>query len=429
MPARTGPAGPADEDEPGTLAAGSVRYEVGPAISSGAMGAVHRGHDRVTGRPVAVKRLLDRRHAARFEIEARLLMRLRHPRVVPVLDVYEDDTGSHLVMELVSGMDLGRRLERHGDPGLPVAEALEHVRHAADALAYVHGQQVIHRDVKPRNLVLGREGVVLVDFGVARALDDPGVGTVLVGTPRYIAPEVLEGERASPRSDVYSLGATLWALLTGGPPTYRDPTALSRVVPDVSPDLEAAIRGALEPSPAHRTPSVEALSRALGAPVVGGGGSLALSVERPAAPRGVLEAVVRTVASAFEAAAASVALVDPADGGLVYQAAWGAGADAVVGTRLGRGEGLAGAALATGEALAVPACRTDPRFAARVAAGTGYVPHTMLVVPFGNDGGKLAGVVSILDRRDGRPYEPADIPRARTFADLVLTVLASHRVG
>jgi putative methionine-R-sulfoxide reductase with GAF domain len=392
------------------------------------MGAVYRARAG-DGAEVAVKRLTDTRHAARFEIEARLLSRLRHPRVVRVLDYFQDDSGQYLVMELIRGEDLGVVIERHGAPGLPVPQAVAHGRQACEALQYVHEQNVIHRDVKPRNLILGEEGVVLVDFGIAREQDALDPGTRAAGTPLYMAPEVLVGEAVSPRSDVYGLAATIWALLSGKPPAYHDETSLRHTVPGVSAELERTLRQALELRPERRVASVGALAAALGSPLgISTGESLAVSLPHTTTPRNLLEAIVRTAAGVFEAAASSVALLDAATGELIYQAAWGAGAREIVGVRLEPGAGLAGAAAATGEGIAVEDCRGDARFAAQIAAGTGYVPNTMLVVPLLRDGEAL-GALSVLDRRDGGAYTPADVPRAQLFADLAVAALPVAPAG
>jgi eukaryotic-like serine/threonine-protein kinase len=396
------------------------RYEIVAPISEGAMGAVYRARDRAGGdRDVAVKRLVDLGQSARFEIEARLLGGLRHPRVVRVLDYLSDGDDSYLVMELVRGADLGRVLEERGAPGLPLDEVLDIARQTADALEYVHGQQIVHRDVKPRNLIACERGVVLVDFGVARELGDDA-GTRGVGTPRFMAPEVLVGESVTPRSDVYGLAATIWTLLAGAPPSYADPEPL----PDVAPELERALRRALDLRPERRFASAAALAGALGSPVEAlAGESLVASVpEAGPQRRRLLEAVVRTAAGVFEAAAVSVALREDATGELVYQAAWGTSAGEIVGVRLSPGEGIAGAAVATGEPVVVPECRSDPRFAARIAAGTRYVPNTLLAVPLLRQD-DVVGVLSILDRRDGGPYDQADVGRAELFADLALAML------
>jgi putative methionine-R-sulfoxide reductase with GAF domain/predicted Ser/Thr protein kinase len=394
------------------------RYELLGPISSGAMGAVFRASDG--GREVAVKRLIDTGQSARFEIEARLLERLRHPRVVQVIDYVHDGDDSFLVMDLVRGPDLARAVRQRGSPGLPLDEVLEITRQAADALEYVHEQQVVHRDVKPQNLIAGEDGVVLVDFGIARGLGEDG-STRGVGTPRFMAPEVMVGEGVSPRSDVYGLAATVWNLLAGEPPSYGAPDPL----PDVPPELERALRRALDLRPERRFASAAALAAALGSPVeTAPGASLAASLpDVGRARQGLLEAVVRTAAAIFDAAAVSIALRDEKTAELVYHAAWGAAADEIVGVRLARGEGIAGAALAGAEPVVVPECRTDPRFAARIAAGTGYVPNTLLVVPLVRDGDAV-GALSILDRRDGGAYSDADVERAQLFAELSVAALA-----
>ena len=190
-------------------------YTVQAAISSGAMGAVHRALDGETGRFVAVKRLLDPTHIARFEIEARLLAQLDHPRVVRVVDHFRDLGDYYIVMELIEGESLHDRLTAEGTPGLPVEEVVEWGGQACEALDYIHQQHIVHRDVKPQNLIVADRGVVLVDFGVARELGESSHGTIAVGTPRFMAPEVFSGGKVSERSDVFSLAVTLVTLIAG----------------------------------------------------------------------------------------------------------------------------------------------------------------------------------------------------------------------
>jgi hypothetical protein len=401
------------------------RYAIESPISAGAMGAVYRATNRVNGQPVAVKRLLDTRHAARFEIEARLLSQLEHPRVVKVLDHFQDQEGVYyLVMELVQGTELGTMIEERGNPGLPVAEVIEYTRQACEALQYVHDQRIVHRDVKPQNIICGEDGVVLVDFGVARELGASDSGTVGVGTPRFMAPEVFAGGAVSARADVFGLAATMWTLITGEPPVYADPTQLAADFDGVTPELEQTLRAGLEIIPERRVASVAAFANALGERLsTSAGQSLALSLDKTSGPRSVLESVVRAAAGVFEAAAASVALSDRTTGELVYQAAWGAGAREIVGVRLPPGVGIAGSVIATSESIAVPECRNDPRFAAQIAAGTGYVPNTMLVVPLKSGEAGVIGVLSILDRRDGGAYGERDVMRAESFAELAVVAL------
>jgi hypothetical protein len=292
----------------------------------------------------------------------------------------------------------------------------------------VHDQQIVHRDIKPANLIDAPDsgGVVLVDFGVARQIGDEeqvDAGTVGIGTPRYMAPEVFAGGTVSARSDVFSLAATLWTLLTGKPPVYGDPTPLSSVCADAPEGLEATIRAGLELLPERRTSSCTAFASALGLRLTGEGESLVeTAVDRSDVEAHMLSAIVKASAGVFEAAACSIALVDPVTKELVYQAAWGAGAKEIVGVRLPQGKGLAGSAVAAGAGLAIPDCRNDPRFQTQIAAGTGYVPYTMLVIPL-RQGEHVVGALSVLDRRDGNPYTADDIPRGDLFGELAVAAL------
>jgi hypothetical protein len=400
------------------------RYRVIEPISAGAMGAVYRAIDIETDTEVALKQCTNPHHDQRFEAEARLLSALKHPRVVAIIDHFAALSGQYLVMDLVRGIDLGVLLKQRGTPGLPVDQAIEYTRQTCEALQYVHEQQIVHRDVKPQNLILSENGVVLVDFGIARLLDEvEQQGTVGIGTPRFMAPEVFAGGNVSARTDVFSVAATLWTLIAGRPPVYADPTKLSTVAADVTPELESIIAAGLEMIPERRVASVAAFAKALGAPLrTETGVSLAVSIDDPDASRGLMEAVVHTAAGVFGAAAASICLVDETTGELVYQSAWGAGAREIVGVRLPPRTGIAGQVVATGVAEAVPDCRTDPRFAARIAAGTGYVPYTMLLVPL-QRAGRPIGALTILDRRDGRAYRNDDLEPAGLFADLAVKAL------
>ena len=300
---------------------------------------------------------------------------------------------------------------------------MEYCRQACEALAYVHEQQIIHRDVKPQNLILSDEGgVVLVDFGIARELSDTDEGTVGIGTPRFMAPEVFAGGSVSPRSDVFGIAATLWTLIVGKPPVYADRTKLTEVIPGLPEEVEDTIQAGLQMIPERRVASVSAFARALGERLRTGGESLALFVERPDAPKTLMEAIVKTAAGVFEAAASSIAMIDRTTNELVYQSAWGAGASEIVGVRLEPGVGIAGSVVATGIGEAV-ACRTDERFAQAIAAGTGYVPNTMLVMPLKRGDEPPIGAISFLDRRDGGLYGPADMERAALFADLAVAAI------
>jgi hypothetical protein len=273
-------------------------------------------------------------------------------------------------------------------------------------------------------MILSDRGVVLVDFGIARTLDDDeSPGTVGIGTPRFMAPEVFAGGNVSPRTDVFGIAATLWNLIAGRAPVYAEPTPLAEIVPEVTPELEHTLAAGLEMVPERRVASVAAFAKALGAPLGDvSGESLALSIENPDAPRSLIEAIVRTAAGVFGAAASSICLLDVTTRELVYQSAWGAGAREIVGVRLPPETGIAGGVVDSGTGEAVADCRTDPRFAERIAAGTGYVPYTMIVVPLLR-GGRAIGALSVLDRRDGGHYRPEDVERAALFAELAVKAL------
>jgi hypothetical protein len=390
------------------------------------MGTVYRGVDDDSGAEVAIKQLLNARHAARFEIEARLLFELDHPRVVRVRDYFEADDAQYLVMDLIHGMDLDLMIERRGSPGLPIPEAVEYARQACEGLQYIHEQRVIHRDMKPPNLICTEGEIVIVDFGIARVFGTGQTTTRALGTPGYIAPEVAMTGRSSPRSDVYGLAATLYTLIAGRSPSEAAGSPLSELVPNVPADLEVALRAAMAFAPERRIASAEAFADALGAPLDTVGSPLALSIDLAGASRKLLEAVVEAAACVFDAAAASLALSDPRTGELVYTAAWGTGAAHIVGVRLGRGAGLAGAVVSSGEGIAIPDCRTDPRWEGWISEAIGYVPYTMLIVPLKRDG-QAVGALTILDRRDGEPYEAEQIERLVAFADIALAAIEAPR--
>ena len=156
-----------------------------------------------------------------------------------------------------------------------------------------------------------------------------------------MAPEVLAGGTVSAASDVYSLAATLWTLLIGSPPRYGDAMKLEKLAPGIDPELRLALAGGLELLPEERITSASAFAEAIGAPLTAGRGeSLAQSLGHGPIRRRVMEAIVRTAAGMFDAAACSIALTDPGSGELVYEAAWGAGASEVVGLRLAPGVGM-----------------------------------------------------------------------------------------
>ncbi len=195
------------------------RYELGGRLGSGGMADVHRATDRVLHREVAVKVLRetadDETDRLRFTSEARTLAALNHRHLVMVLDAGTTADQPFLVMELVEGPTLAQRA---AERPLGAAEVAQIGAQLADALAYAHGQGVIHRDVKPGNVLLGKGGVKLADFGIARLVGDTVRHTKTgqaIGTAAYLAPEQVLGADLTPAADVYALGLVLLEALTG----------------------------------------------------------------------------------------------------------------------------------------------------------------------------------------------------------------------
>ncbi|MFI8890558.1 serine/threonine-protein kinase [Streptomyces paradoxus] len=209
------------------LLAGRYRLEV--EIGRGGMGEVWRAYDETLARAVALKLLLpqdtDATATSRFRLEAQTAGRLNHPNVVGVLDFGEYDNRLYLVMELVEGDSLAGVLS--GSGALPAEQVARLAAQASAGLAAAHRQGIVHRDVKPANLLLDAHGTLKIgDFGIARFLDDPGAALTatgqIVGTGLYLAPERALGKPAGPASDMYSLGCVLYQLLSGRPPFQAD---------------------------------------------------------------------------------------------------------------------------------------------------------------------------------------------------------------
>src|SRR5579871_455192 len=201
------------------------RYDLEEVVGSGGMSTVFCAHDTQLDRRVAIKILHERfsdddEYVSRFRYEARAVAQLAHPNIVTVMDRGEDAGHQYIVFEFVEGENLKELIVRSG--ALPLQRAVEIAVAVADGLSFAHERGLVHRDVKPQNVLLSTNGSVKVtDFGIARSLEvDRGVtqtGTV-VGTGEYLAPEQANGGTVSPATDVYSLGVVLWEMLTGRVP-------------------------------------------------------------------------------------------------------------------------------------------------------------------------------------------------------------------
>ena len=265
----------------------AAHYELDCEIGRGGMGIVYRARDRRLKRQVAIK-LLPPELAFRSEIKSRFLReaetaaQLSHPNIVPIYTVDEQEQLVFFVMAYISGDNLAKRLHERGV--LTVEETRKVLREVGDALAYAHERGVVHRDIKPDNILLdaitGRP--MVTDFGIARAMDSEGDSRLTatgmaIGTPAYMSPEQAAGEREiDGRSDLYSLGILGYQMLTGEPPFVASSTPAmlvkhisERPIPveqrrsDVPPDLARSVMVLLEKDPANRFPSASALVAAL----------------------------------------------------------------------------------------------------------------------------------------------------------------------
>jgi eukaryotic-like serine/threonine-protein kinase len=255
------------------------RYELGRVLGRGGMGEVRVARDRRLGREVAVKLLarpaLSAADRARFEAEARAAAAVTHPNVVAVYD-YGVEPVPYLVMECLPGRTLADDLQ-FGP--LAIARAVEIVRDVLAGLGAAHEKDVVHRDIKPGNVLFADDGSAKVaDFGIATSGDGSGLTEtgMVVGTPAYVAPERLEGEPASVRSDVYAVGVMLHEALTGERPFtgdspiavayavhHGDVRPVAQVRPEVAPALSDVVMRAMARDPQARYDSAQALADAL----------------------------------------------------------------------------------------------------------------------------------------------------------------------
>ncbi len=260
------------------------RYEILEKIGEGGMAVAYRGRDRVLGRVVAIKVMRpelagDAAFVGRFRREARAAAGVTHEHIAGVYDTGSDGDYHYIVMEYVEGQSLSDRLRREG--ALPLAEVLRIGTEAAEALEAAHEAGIVHRDIKPHNVLLGRDGQVKVtDFGIARAAAGAGQAdtSTIMGSVHYISPEQARGEAVGPQGDLYSLGAMLFQMLTGRPPfedgdklaivhkhVYDVPPHVRELRPEVPPEVDSVVAHCLEKDLSRRFASARELLSYLGA--------------------------------------------------------------------------------------------------------------------------------------------------------------------
>ena len=267
----------------GSIAIGK-RYEVIDLIAAGGMAAVYRGWDFHVPRFVAIKALrpgpeneADELAVERFRREAQAAAQIAHPNVVRIFDFLEEHDNQFLIMEYVDGINLKRHITDQGQ--LPVVKTLAIAEQVCAGLAAAHERGMIHRDIKPQNILLTPDGRVrLTDFGIVRLADADGLtkSGIVLGTADYLSPEQAYGEDLGPPSDLYSLGIVMYEMLTGQPPfTGANPISVAMrhasetvpsprtLNPEVPPALEQVWRAAVAKEPRKRYRTAAAMARAL----------------------------------------------------------------------------------------------------------------------------------------------------------------------
>jgi eukaryotic-like serine/threonine-protein kinase len=325
------------------------RYQTERLLGSGGMAAVWRGRDLRLDRPVAIKELAGKgmgqpKAQERFDREARAVGRLSHPNIVSVYDFGTQDGDPYLVMELVEGPTVAKLLE---DGPLPVADALAIASQTCDGLAAAHAAGVIHRDIKPANLILTNSGMVKIcDFGVAQISDAAGhakltASAIAMGSPMYMAPEQINGEPVDPRTDLYALGCTLYAMLAGSPPFFvgsalsiahqqvaNSPEPLCERRPEVPPAVEALVGNLLTKTPDGRPSDAAAVRARIAAVAADAAADAAPSTLRRSAVLAALVPLGEPGSAEAPPAVLAAGLASPSDGSAVVARAGEAAADA-----------------------------------------------------------------------------------------------------
>lgn len=256
-------------------------YEIKAFVGKGGHGAVYRAYDSQSNQDVAIKVILpeleeDATLLERFQREAEIIRDLRHPHIVRLVEFWKDDEGMWVAMQWLGGGDLREFLEKKGK--MPPKDLARILHQVADALDAAHAADIIHRDLKPDNIVLDEAGnAYLTDFGIAKRMGYKAITSmgIVVGSPNYLSPEQIMGEKVSPRTDVFALGYTIYELLTGEHPfnsiknrvmllmamMQQDVPPITSLEPAICDDINLLLQRATSKTVDERYPTASALAR------------------------------------------------------------------------------------------------------------------------------------------------------------------------
>lgn len=411
------------------------RYRIEQVLGFGGMGVVYRARDLKLDSEIALKRIRpdrfapERRETLRREII--LARKVTHENVCRVYDLVECNGEEFVSMECLPGRTL-KEIEQK-ERILPLGRGLSIAKGICNGLAAAHRIGVLHRDLKPENVMVGDDGKPrLMDFGIA--VESAGFvpqGETIPGTPQFLAPELLQGEAPSVRTDVYAMGVVLYEMFTGRVPIDDDNTArlVRRIVretpptvaslrPDLPKELAGILDRAIARDPEARFPDASALADAISAfegqvldrvlaevsvtrakmiklmVILEANKSLAATFD----PSETLRIILRTATSETDAERGTIFLKDPETGELVSQILEGG---SVAPIRLPPGRGIAGSVASTGERVNVADAYNDRRFDSQTDAGSGFRTASILAVPMRTPAGEIVGVVEILNKRRG----------------------------
>ena len=448
----------------GTIIGG--RYRIDGVLGFGGMGVVYRARDLKLDAEIALKRIRpdrvspERRETLRREIN--LSRKVTHENVCRVYDLVEIDAEEFVSMEYLSGRTL-KDIEEQ-EKTLPLGRGLAIAKGICSGLAAAHRTGVLHRDLKPENVMIGEDGKPrLMDFGIAveTSLYRGEQSDTVPGTPQFLAPELLRGEIASQRTDIYAMGVLLYEMFTGRVPFDDDNTArlVRRVIseaaprveslrPDLPPELRDILERAIAKDPEARFPDADSLSDAISAfegqvldrvlaevsvtrarmvklmVILEANKSLAATFD----PSETLRIILKTATSETDAERGTIFLRDPETGGLVSQILEGGAVQTI---RIPIGTGIAGTVARTGEVINVADAYRDPRFDRRSDKSSGFKTVSLLAAPMRTPRGEIVGVVEILNKRR-RSFNKEDeefLAEVGTHAALAVESVREHEAA